>query len=193
MPVRRLGPRLIASGVALGWLVACGAPEDDVPAETEQLQEGGSDPMLDEEEAEELPDNGAHGEIETEQEATEVAETVLDTATSEEYGEYLTDGDGRALYVSADDPPNESTCTDACLQEWPILSTVDDPTYAEAVDEGLVGAHERDDVDDELEQVTYREKPLYYHVQDQLPGEVTGQGAEDRWFLIGPEGTEIRD
>jgi predicted lipoprotein with Yx(FWY)xxD motif len=193
MPVRRPGRLLPALSIALVGLTACAAPDEE-PAEFETLEEGGADPTIDEDEAEALPDNGAHGEIETEQDATDDGVPLLDTATSEEYGEYLTDGDGRALYVSATDPPGESGCTDACLEEWPILSVDDSRELAEGVDEALVGSLQRDDLPDEsFEQVTYRDKPLHYHVQDELPGQVTAQGTDDRWFLIGPDGVELRD
>jgi predicted lipoprotein with Yx(FWY)xxD motif len=187
MSIRPTALRSAALVFVLAWAVACDTPEDQ-PAETEQLEEGGDDPFIDEEEAETLPDP------DVEEEATDPGVPLLGTATSEEYGEYLTDGDGRALYVSAIDPPGESECTDACLQEWPIVSVDDDREIGEGVDEQLVGAIERDDLpDDSFEQVTYRDKPLHYHVQDELPEQVTGQGTDDQWFLISPDGVEIRD
>lgn len=187
MPVRPTPRRLAVLLFVAVWSVACATPDDE-PAETEQLEEGGDDPFIDEEEAETLPDP------DPEQEATDPGGPLLATASSEEYGEYLTDGDGRAVYVSASDPPGESECTDACLQEWPILSADDDRDVGEGVDEELVGSIVRDDLpDDSFEQVTYRDKPLYYHVQDELPEQVTGQATDDNWFLIGPDGVEIRD
>jgi len=186
MTIRRTARRLPVLLLALVWSVAC-APPDDEPAPIEQLQESGDDPFIDEEEAETLPDP------DPEREMTDPGAPLLATATSEEYGEYLTDGDGRALYVSAVDPPGESRCTGACLQQWPILSLDDGRELGEGVDEELVGSIVRDDLpDDSFEQVTYREKPLHYHIQDELPGQVTGQGEDDNWFLISPDGVEIR-
>lgn len=187
MPIRPAVLRLPVLLILLVWAVACATPEDEA-AETERLQEGGADPFIDGEEAEAIPD------VDDEQEATDPGGPLLATATSEEYGEYLTDGDGRTLYVSALDAPGESGCTDACLQQWPILSVDDERELGDGVDEDVVGAIERDDLpDDSFEQVTYRDKPLYYHVQDELPEQVTGQGANDTWFLISPDGVEIRD
>lgn len=196
MPLRRLlirGPLLIA----LLALTACTTPEDE-PADMETVDEGGSDPFLDAEDAEDLPEDdpaeegGAEGD-ETEAEAGDSADLTLDVASSEEYGEYLVDGDGLALYVSATDPPGESTCTDTCLEQWPILSVGEEPTVADGIDEELVGTLERDDLgEDQFEQVTYRDKPLYYYVADQEPDSTTGQGIGDRWFLIGPDGVELR-
>ncbi len=192
MPVRRLrvcAPLLIA----LLGLTACATPEDQ-PAETETVDEGGSDPFLDDEDAEGLPEDEPSEDGEPEQEAGDGEALTLDIATSEEYGQYLVDGDGLALYVSATDPPGESTCTDECLEQWPVLSVGEEPTVADGIDEELVGTLERDDLgEDEFEQVTYRDKPLYYYVSDQEPDSTTGQGIGDRWFLIGPDGVEIRD
>lgn len=188
--LRRCAPPLIA----LLALTACATPENQ-PAETETVDEGGSDPFLDEEEAEGLPEDDQF-EDDGDEQATDdgEAELTLDVATSEEHGEYLVDGDGLALYVSATDPPGESTCTDTCLEQWPVFSVGEEPTVADGVDEELVGTLERDDLgEDQFEQVTYRDKPLYYYRLDQAPDMTTGQGMGDRWFLIGPDGVEIRD
>lgn len=194
MPVRRLRMRAPLLLIAVVGLAACDTPEDQ-PAETETVDEGGSDPFLDAEDAEGLPEDDQleDGEGEAQAGDDEAAQT-LDVATSEEHGEYLVDGDGLALYVSATDPPGESTCTDTCLEQWPILSVGEEPTVAEGVDEELVGTLERDDLgDDDFEQATYRDKPLYYYVADQEAGSTAGQGIGDRWFLIGPDGVELRD
>lgn len=192
MPVRRLrlhAPLLIA----LLGLTACATPESR-PADQKTVDDDGSDPFLDAEDAEGLPEDDQFEDDETEEEAGDDAALTLDVATSDEHGEYLVDGDGLALYVSATDPPGESTCTDTCLQEWPVFSVGEEPTVAEGVDEELVGTLERDDLgEDRFEQVTYRDKPLYYHRLDQQPGMTTGQGTDDNWFLIGPDGIEIRD
>jgi predicted lipoprotein with Yx(FWY)xxD motif len=191
MPVRRRRTGALLVVAALG-LSACATPEDE-PAEIETVDEGGSDPFLDDEDAEGLPEDEPSEDDEPEPETADEALT-LDIATSEEYGEYLVDGDGLALYVSATDPPGESTCTDACLEQWPVLSVGEDPAVADGIDEELVGTLERDDLgEDEFEQVTYRDKPLYYYALDEEPAMTTGQGVGDRWFLIGPDGVEIRD
>jgi len=192
MPVRRRPLRTLVVIAVLG-LSACATPEDE-PAETETVDEGGSDPFLDDEDAEGLPEDEPTEDGEPEQEAGDSEALTLAVATSEEYGEYLVDGDGLPLYVSVTDPPGESTCTDACLQDWPVFSVGEEPRVGDGVEEELVGTLERDDLgEDEFEQLTYRDKPLYYYVSDQEPDSTAGQGIGDRWFLIGPDGVELRD
>jgi predicted lipoprotein with Yx(FWY)xxD motif len=194
MSVRRLRMRAPLLLIALVGLTACATPEDR-PADIETVDEGGSDPFIDNEDAEGLPEDDLFEDSEAEQEGPpDEAALTLKVATSEEYGEYLVDGDELALYVSATDPPGESTCTDDCLEQWPVFSVGEEPTVAEGIDEELVGTLERDDLgEDRFEQVTFREKPLHYYRLDQRPGMTTGQGIDDRWFLIGPDGVEIRD
>lgn len=39
--------------------------------------------------------------------------------------------------------------------------------------------------------VTVNGMPLYYRVQDKEPGDVTGQGIQDIWYVVSPDGTMI--
>lgn len=180
--------------VALLGLAACSTPEPE-PAPSERLVEEGAGSEVDAEDAEGLPDVGALGEDYPE-EPTPLGpdEPVLQTATSE-YGEHLVDADGRALYVSIADPPNESRCTDECVERWPILSTtVEEPEVSEELDADLAGTIDRESVDGtRLRQVTYGEKPLYYYRDDRVAGEPLGQGQGETWFLMSPDGTALRE
>ena len=42
-------------------------------------------------------------------------------------------------------------------------------------------------------QVTFAGWPLYRFASDAAPGDVNGQGASDKWYVIGPDGTVVRD
>ena len=118
---------------------------------------------------------------------------------SEEYGAYLTDADGRALYLFTTDQQGganaeaRSSCYDSCAEAWPPLMTEGEPQAGEQVDASLLGTIERQDG---ATQVTYNGWPLYYFVQDQGPGDVKGQdkhGFGGEWYLLGPEGEKVEE
>lgn len=109
-----------------------------------------------------------------------------------EYGQYLTDAEGRALYLFKADSENESTCYEGCADAWPPLLTEGEPVAGDdAVKSDLIDTITRRG--GEI-QVTYNGWPLYYFIRDEGPGEVKGQdvmgfGAE--WYLLTPSGEEV--
>jgi predicted lipoprotein with Yx(FWY)xxD motif len=118
---------------------------------------------------------------------------------SQQYGPYLTDADGRALYLfTADqqgsgDEAAQSNCYDACAEAWPPLVTGGEPQAGERADKSLIGTIERQNGD---KQVTYGGWPLYYFVQDQGAGEATGQdkhGFGGEWYLVTPAGEKVEE
>ena len=129
---------------------------------------------------------------------TEAAKVMVED--SDEYGPYLTDADGRALYLfTADqqgsgDKAAQSSCYHACAAAWPPLVTSGEPQAGdEQADKTLIGTIERRSGD---MQVTYGGWPLYYFVQDQGPGEATGQdkhGFGGEWYLVTPAGGKVEE
>ena len=137
-----------------------------------------------------------------EQSANPVTVTV---AESEQYGPYLTDAEGRTLYLFVNeemesaDPArmtegvrsNAAPCADGCLQAWPPL-TAEEVQTGEGVDEELLYAAEVDG----MTMVVYNGWPLYYFAHDEEPGQINGQGvgrAPNIWYIVSPEGQIIRD
>ena len=118
--------------------------------------------------------------------------TVMATE-SEEYGEYLTDGEGRTLYLfttdtqGTDDADAKISCTGGCLQAWPPLYAEDDPEAGDGVDASMLGTVEHDG----KQMVTYNGWPLYYFAKDEGSGEARGQGMGGKWYLVSPEGEKI--
>lgn len=118
----------------------------------------------------------------------------LRTDTLEGAGAYLTDGQGRALYV-LEGEEDEITCIDACADAWPPLLAEEGQASAAApgLDESLLGTIERPDGQ---RQVTYGGHPLYYYSQDSGPGTTMGQDVEDEWgewYLVTPEGEHLEE
>ncbi|TGG93319.1 hypothetical protein E4656_09700 [Natronospirillum operosum] len=100
-------------------------------------------------------------------------------------GPVLTDSDGMTLYLFTRDEPGVSNCYDGCAAAWP-------PYMAE---EGAAATDRLSLVprDDGGQQWAYDDMPLYYWVNDQQPGDVTGQGVNDVWFVIEvSEGEAVR-
>jgi len=91
-------------------------------------------------------------------------------------GTILTDTDGMTLYLYTRDDKGVSNCYDRCAQNWPPLEASDNAqgTGKFSVIERRDGTH----------QWAYDGDPLYLWVNDQKPGDVTGQGVGDVWFVI---------
>jgi predicted lipoprotein with Yx(FWY)xxD motif len=97
-------------------------------------------------------------------------------------GSFITDKDGRTLYLFTRDSGNTSACYGGCANSWPpLLVGAADPTL-EGIG-GTLGVTMRNDGN---RQVTYEGKPLYYYSTDTNPGDTKGQGVGNVWFVIAP-------
>jgi predicted lipoprotein with Yx(FWY)xxD motif len=120
-------------------------------------------------------------------ETTAAEAAALATGTNDELGAYLVDGAGMVLYLFTSDGENTSTCYDVCAVTWPpMLTDTGEVTASGAVDAALIGTAERTEG---ILQVTYDGHPLYYYADDEEPGETDGQGVNDVWFAVNPDGT----
>jgi predicted lipoprotein with Yx(FWY)xxD motif len=110
-------------------------------------------------------------------------DTFLQVVEDPANGAILTDAEGMTLYLFTPDvTPGESTCYDGCAEAWPILAPADDMSLPAGVP-GELTVSERTDG---TEQVNYNGIPLYYYAADEAPGDVNGQGAGGRWFVVPP-------
>jgi predicted lipoprotein with Yx(FWY)xxD motif len=121
----------------------------------------------------------------TEDMAASAAEAEISVYTDPEFGEILVGNDGMTLYIFTVDEPNTVNCADSCLVQWPPLLTEGNPVLGEGVDPSLVGTAP---MADGTMIVTYDERPLYYWIADTMPGDTTGQGVGDVWYVISPQG-----
>lgn len=100
-----------------------------------------------------------------------------------ELGTFLTDAEGRTLYLFTRDTDGQSVCYDSCASTWPpLLAGAGEPQLAEGIG-GALGTTLRDDGE---RQVTYEGKPLYYFAGDTNAGDTNGQGRGDVWFVVAP-------
>jgi predicted lipoprotein with Yx(FWY)xxD motif len=128
------------------------------------------------------------------------APTVM-VMESEQFGSYLTDGEGRTLYLFVNEEmeageermtegvrANAAPCAGGCLQAWPPLAG--EPAAGEGVDAEMLYTAEFGGT----MQVVYNGWPLYYFANDAEPGQINGQGrgrAPTIWYIVSPEGNAI--
>ena len=135
--------------------------------------------------AEEPPaDTGTSTEAETEAPA-EASSAVLTTADSS-LGEIVVDGAGMTVYMFDNDTQgaDASVCEGDCATNWPAVTTDSDSPEVEGVT-GEVGTIEG--VDGST-QVTLNGWPLYYFVGDEAAGDTNGQGVNEVWWVLTPDG-----
>jgi predicted lipoprotein with Yx(FWY)xxD motif len=102
-----------------------------------------------------------------------------------ELGAFLTDDQGKTLYLFTRDSANHTVCYDRCATNWPpLLVDASDPKLAEGVG-GALGVIVREDGN---RQVTYESKPLYYYTPDTTIGDTKGQAVGNVWFVVAPVG-----
>src|SRR5512134_784129 len=164
MTMRRMRIAWTVLGLLLvgGLLAACG---DDEPA-----QAGGDSPSP-------AAETGATGD-------TGTVTGGISTADVEGVGEVLVDAEGFTLYYFLPDEQGEVTCTEDCAANWPpaIVDAVPDagdlPEELATVENPETGEM----------QLTYDGWPLYRYVGDTGPGQATGEGVGDVWFVMTPDG-----
>ena len=107
-------------------------------------------------------------------------------------GSILTTGQGMTVYAFEADKGTKSTCSGACAQAWPPVTTASSHlTVAGGADKFLVGETIRPGG---ARQLTYGGHPLYTFAGDTSPGSTNGQGSTTfgaRWDVLGPAGTEV--
>jgi predicted lipoprotein with Yx(FWY)xxD motif len=119
----------------------------------------------------------------------------LDVRAVGKLGNVMVDGKGLTLYMFTPDRPNISNCEGQCLNVWPPVMLEKGQTLASVkLDGGLrrskLGVAMRFDGS---QQLTYNGWPLYYWVQDKVPGDVKGQWVQNIWFVLDHTGTPVSD
>lgn len=104
-------------------------------------------------------------------------------------GKIAVDIEGYALYRSdqdSNDPP-ESSCVDPCTDTWrPLLTEDGMPIALPGVDPGELAVLERENGE---KQVTLAGWPLYRYAGDNSAGKPSGDGMDDTWHAVAPDGS----
>lgn len=114
---------------------------------------------------------------------------MLDVGTLPGGGQYLTDTEGRALYIFEKDTKDASSCVADCAAAWPpVTSSAPPMAHNNAIDAAKLGTIARPDGS---RQATFAGKPLYYYAKDQARGDIKGQDVKEfgaEWYLLKPNG-----
>lgn len=120
---------------------------------------------------------------------TDAATVDLKTASSSA-GNIVVDGKGMSVYYYTKDVKDsgKSNCIGDCLVAWPPVITTNDTPKVEGVT-GKVGTIT---TADGKKQVTVEGMPVYLWEKDKDPGDITGQGVGNVWYLVAPDGKMIK-
>lgn len=96
-------------------------------------------------------------------------------------GEYLVDKDGMTLYVFADDTSGKSNCSGECAVTWPPFA-YDNQDWRSFGDlSARLNVVKRDSGE---YQYAYGTKALYHYKGDKKPGDMNGQGVNNKWSIV---------
>ncbi|RZU64492.1 putative lipoprotein with Yx(FWY)xxD motif [Microterricola gilva] len=111
------------------------------------------------------------------------------TVAGSPIGEIVVNGEGMTAYFFDKDTAGAeaSACTGECAANWPAITTESDTPVVDGVT-GTVGTITDADGN---HQITIDGRPIYTFVKDMAPGDVNGQGMNEVWHVIAPDGTEI--
>ncbi|GIG20260.1 lipoprotein [Cellulomonas chitinilytica] len=127
-------------------------------------------------------------ESETPSAAAAAMGTDLGTAETS-LGTIVVDGKGMTAYYFLKDTKDSGTsaCADQCAAAWPAITTESDTPDVGGVtaEVGTIPTA------DGRKQITLDGRPIYTYAQDMAPGDVNGQGVNDVWYVIAPDGSEM--
>jgi len=108
------------------------------------------------------------------------------TTASTPLGTVVVDSAGMTVYVFDKDTANSgsSACTGACLATWPPVTTSSSTPTATGVT-GTLGTIR---TPAGTRQITLQGLPLYTYAGDKATGDVTGQGVNNIWWVVSPNG-----
>jgi predicted lipoprotein with Yx(FWY)xxD motif len=106
-------------------------------------------------------------------------------------GPIVVDGAGMTVYLLTADSADHSTCDAACLAKWPAVAgpATGDPTAT-----GISVAVGATTTPTGTETLTVGGLPVYTFVQDQAPGDTTGEGVTafgGTWYAVSPDGSPV--
>lgn len=111
-------------------------------------------------------------------------------AVGSEFGRVVADGKGEAFYLFDKEKSKRSQCYGACARAWPPVLTRGRPRAGRGVNQRLLGVTRRKNG---RFQVTYRNHPLYYYVDDR-PGLILCQNVAEfggLWLVVKPNGNPV--
>jgi predicted lipoprotein with Yx(FWY)xxD motif len=96
-------------------------------------------------------------------------------------GAILVNKEGLTLYAFDEDEDMKSNCYGVCAENWPPFLLEESLSIGSYIGKDAINTTLRDDG---TEQVTYEGMPLYTWINDEAPGDVTGDGVNGTWHVI---------
>jgi predicted lipoprotein with Yx(FWY)xxD motif len=105
-------------------------------------------------------------------------------------GAIAVSGGGMTVYAFDKDTPGSSTsaCTGQCASLWFPVTTTSSPPIVQGVT-GMVGTLP---TADGKKQITLAGHRLYTFSGDGAAGQITGQGFQNLWWVVSPDGGELK-
>jgi predicted lipoprotein with Yx(FWY)xxD motif len=105
---------------------------------------------------------------------------TIDVKSTPDGVNYLVDSKGMTLYYYTLDTDGQSACYGGCAKAWPIfyVPNITVPDSLDAKDFGTVTRT------DGTKETTYKGWPLYYWVNDKNPGDMSGEGVHNVWYIL---------
>ncbi|WP_312191146.1 hypothetical protein [Sphingobacterium sp.] len=107
----------------------------------------------------------------------------IQIASNTQFGNILTDANGKTLYFFSNDSKGTSTCVGDCLAAWPVYYSSEASSDME-IDKSLLGEITRADGS---KQSTFKGWPLYYYAADGQTGQVKGDAVNKIWYVAKPD------
>ncbi|OYD71785.1 COG4315 family predicted lipoprotein [Rhodococcus sp. OK302] len=128
-------------------------------------------------------------EISTSLSPPAAAGAVLLKTASSPLGTIAVDGEGMTVYTYNPDKENStsSSCDENCLRHWPAVTSTTDSPVVQGIDAAIGTVPGPDG----SFQVTVNGKPVYRYLDDQVPGDMLGQGVGSLWFMIDVSGNPV--
>ncbi|QLG50420.1 COG4315 family predicted lipoprotein [Natrinema halophilum] len=180
----RIPRRTLLTGVATSAAIAgcLGGGDSDEPADDagNETDDSGN----------ETDDSGNETDDSGNETDDSEADATVRIRSHSEHGDVLVGPDGLTLYNFDRDTQDaaESACSGDCVDAWPPLTVDQEPTAGEGVTAELTTFERADGT----MQVAANGWPLYYFASDEEPGDANGHGANDVWWVLGPDGTPMR-
>jgi predicted lipoprotein with Yx(FWY)xxD motif len=130
------------------------------------------------------------GRMTTETPTASPTAATVQVRANPDLGDVLVGPEGMTLYMFDRDTQGagSSTCADSCADTWPPLTVDGEPSAGGDVTVDL-STFEREDGST---QAVANGWPLYYFTPDEEPGDASGQGVNDVWWVLRPDGTPVR-
>lgn len=116
--------------------------------------------------------------------ATNTAQKDPATTLATPLGEVLTTPEGLTLYTFSKDSLGVSNCSGGCAEKWPPLLANTEMTADN--DYSVIRRSNGD------KQWAYKGMPLYRWIKDQKPGDISGHGIKNIWFIARADDVPVK-